>query len=153
MRVGAGVRVGSAKSCGKSGQAQSFVRGGGDGLRRSIGPYCSRSAVSGASGEGIRIVARGVAHGVSEETMKRSSTKRKATDQAGADEILPGYDLSRALPNKYASSYAAGSAVVVLEPDVAAAFPTSGEANEALRALAGIIQKHRSRRPASRRGL
>jgi len=36
------------------------------------------------------------------------------------------------------SRYAAGSGVVVLEPDVAAAFPSSGEANEALRALAGI---------------
>jgi hypothetical protein len=85
--------------------------------------------------------------------MKRSPTKRKGTDKADADEILPEYDFSRALPNKYASRYAAGSAVVVLEPDVAAAFPSSGEANEALRALAGIIQKHRSRRPASRRSL
>jgi hypothetical protein len=84
--------------------------------------------------------------------MKRSSTKRKGTDQVDADEILPEYDFSRSLPNKYASRYAAGSAVVVLEPDVAAAFPSSGEANEALRALAGIIQKHRTRRPAARRG-
>jgi hypothetical protein len=41
---------------------------------------------------------------------------------------------------------------VVLEPDVAAAFPSSEEANEALRALAGIIQKYR-RRPAPRRSL
>ena len=82
--------------------------------------------------------------------MKKRLTKGKNSDQAGADEILPEYDFSRAAPNKYASRYAAGSAVVVLEPDVAAAFPSSGEANEALRALAGIIQKHRSRRPASR---
>jgi hypothetical protein len=29
-------------------------------------------------------------------------------------------------------------------------FPSAGEANQALRALAGIIQKHRSRRTASR---
>ena len=36
MRVGVGVRVGSAKGCGKSRQAQSIVRGSGDGLRRSI---------------------------------------------------------------------------------------------------------------------
>ena len=85
--------------------------------------------------------------------MKRSSTKGKTTDQVGADEILPEYDFSRAAPNKYASRYVAGSAVVVLEPDVAAAFPSAREANEALRALAGIIQKHRSRRPVSRRGL
>jgi hypothetical protein len=33
---------------------------------------------------------------------------------------------------------------------VAAAFPSPGEANEALRALAGIIQKHSDHRPASR---
>jgi hypothetical protein len=83
--------------------------------------------------------------------MKRSSTKRRAAHQVGADESLPEYDFSHAAPNKYASRYAAGSAVVVLEPDVAAAFPSVREANEALRALAGIIQKHRSRRPASRR--
>jgi len=85
--------------------------------------------------------------------MKKSPIKRKAFAGADADEILPEYDFSRASPNKYASRYAAGSAVVVLEPDVAAAFPSSGEANEALRALAGIIQKHRSRRAASRRSL
>jgi hypothetical protein len=73
--------------------------------------------------------------------MKAATNKRRTTKQAAADEILPEYDFSRAARNKYASRYAAGSAVVVLEPDVAAAFPTSGEANEALRALAGIIQK------------
>ena len=77
---------------------------------------------------------------------KGSPIKRKATSQADADEILPEYDFSRSAPNKYASRYAAGSAVVVLDPDVAAAFPSSGEANEALRALAGIILKRRSRR-------
>jgi hypothetical protein len=58
------------------------------------------------------------------------------------DEILPEYDFSRARPNKYASRYAAGSNVVVLDPDVAAVFPNAGEVNDALRALAGIIRKH-----------
>jgi len=77
----------------------------------------------------------------------RSTTGKKA----GADEILPEYDFSRAKPNKYAATYAAGSSVVVLEPDVAAAFPNSKDANEALRALAGIISKHRARRTAQRR--
>ena len=61
------------------------------------------------------------------------------------DEILPEYDFSRARPNKYAQRYRAGSLVVVLEPDVAAAFPSAAEANDALRALARIIQKHRLR--------
>ena len=83
--------------------------------------------------------------------MKRSVNRVEVTNRADADEILPEYDFSRASRNKYASRYAAGSAVIVLEPDVAAAFPSSGEANEALRALAGIIQKHRSRRPTSHR--
>jgi hypothetical protein len=85
--------------------------------------------------------------------MKKAIEKRKTPPKADIDEILPEYDFSRATRNKYASKYAAGSAVVVLEPDVAAAFPNSSEANEALRALAGIIRKHRSRRPGARRGL
>jgi hypothetical protein len=83
--------------------------------------------------------------------MKRPLNKVQARKPADADEILPEYDFSRASRNKYASRYAAGSAVVVLEPDVAAAFPGSEEANQALRALAGIIEKHRVRRRAPRR--
>jgi hypothetical protein len=58
------------------------------------------------------------------------------------DEILPEYDFSGARPNKYANRYAAGSNVVVLDPDVAAVFPNEGEVNDALRALAGINRKH-----------
>jgi hypothetical protein len=85
--------------------------------------------------------------------MKKSPTKRKGAERLDADEILPEYDFVGAAPNKYASRYAAGSTVVVLEPDVAAAFPSARDANEALRALAGIIQKHRPRRPQSRRSL
>jgi hypothetical protein len=83
--------------------------------------------------------------------MKRPSTKGEVKKRSGADDILPEYDFTKAACNKYASRYVAGSSVVVLEPDVAAAFPTPGEANDALRALAAIIQKHRTRRPQSRR--
>jgi hypothetical protein len=83
--------------------------------------------------------------------MKKHASKRPAAKRVDADEILPEYDFTSASPNKYASKYAAGSAVIVLEPDVAAAFPTAGEANEALRALAALIRKHQSRRPESRR--
>jgi hypothetical protein len=95
--------------------------------------------------------ARGERPTVSEGAMKRASSKGKASKPADADEILPQYDFSRGSRNRYASRYAAGSAVVVLEPDVAAAFPGSEEANQALRALAGIIDKHRSRPSAPRR--
>ena len=71
--------------------------------------------------------------------------------RAEKDEILSEYDFSRARPNKYAARYKAGSAVVVLEPDVAAVFPNAGEVNAALRALAEIIHKHQPRRARPRR--
>ncbi len=83
--------------------------------------------------------------------MNKEDRKSRDAGRVDVDEILPEYDFSHARPNKYASRYAAGSIVVVLEPDVAAVFPGAAEANEALRALAGIIQKHRPRRTASRR--
>lgn len=70
-------------------------------------------------------------------------TKREPVDRFYNDEILPEYDFSGASRNKYASRYSVKSIVVVLDPDVAAVFPTSREANEALRALAVIIRKHR----------
>jgi len=82
--------------------------------------------------------------------MKRVHGKSREVSQVDLDEILPEYNFSRSRPNKYASHYAAGSIVVVLEPDVAAVFPSAGQANEALRALAGIIQKHRPRRAPPR---
>jgi hypothetical protein len=80
--------------------------------------------------------------------MKKAPSRRKASRAVDRDEILPEYDFSRASRNKYASRFAEGSAIVVLEPDVAAAFPNSDEANEALRALARIMQRRRARRRA-----
>ena len=77
--------------------------------------------------------------------MKKTQNKR-TTDvrrDADYDEILPQYDFRHAKRNKYALRYASGSIVVVLEPDVAAAFRNSREANEALRALANIIRRQR----------
>ncbi len=68
--------------------------------------------------------------------MNKEHRKGREVGRVDVDEILPEYDFSRARPNKYASRYAAGSIVVVLEPDVAAVFPSAGEANDALRALA-----------------
>lgn len=43
------------------------------------------------------------------------------------------YDFSGGVRGKYAQRYAAGSNVVVLEPDVAEKFRTSKAVNEALR--------------------
>jgi hypothetical protein len=83
--------------------------------------------------------------------MNKTNRQNKTAGRTDVNDILPEYDFSHARPNKYASRYATGSIVVVLEPDVAAAFPSAGQANEALRALAGIIQKHRPRRIISGR--
>ena len=83
--------------------------------------------------------------------MKWGKGKALAINRAAVDEILPEYDFSRARPNKYAARYSKGSVVVTLDPDVAAVFPSAGQANEALRALAGIIRKHQPRRAQSRR--
>jgi hypothetical protein len=82
--------------------------------------------------------------------MKRTDQKAEA-GRVEKNEILPEYDFSGARPNKYAARYAAGSTVVVIDPDVAAVFQNAGDVNEALRALAGIIHKHRSRRAGPRR--
>jgi len=82
--------------------------------------------------------------------MQKTSTKRSVANRSAVDEILPEYDFSKARRNEYASRYVPGSKVVVLDPDVAAAFGTSKEANDALRALAGIIKKRRPRRPSSK---
>ena len=83
--------------------------------------------------------------------MKRVGTREARPRTTGVDEILPEYDFSRARPNKYASRYAKGGVVITLDPDVAAVFPGASEANEALRALAGLIRRHRPRRSVARR--
>jgi len=89
---------------------------------------------------------------LNEKAMKKTQNRRPSAKRNGNDEILPEYDFSNARRNEYASRYVAGSVVVVLDPDVAATFGSSKEANEALRALAGIIQKRRPRKTISPRG-
>jgi hypothetical protein len=83
--------------------------------------------------------------------MKRNFRKLGETPRPEIDDILPEYDFSRARPNKYASRYEQRTSVVALDPDVAAVFQNPGEVNEALRALAHIINKHQSRRKTLRR--
>ena len=61
------------------------------------------------------------------------------------DDLRPEYKLS-ALKNKvrgkYAERYKEGTNVVLLAPDVAAAFPDSDSVNTALRLLIDVAQKH-----------
>lgn len=53
------------------------------------------------------------------------------------------YDFSKGVRGKHAAQYAAGTNVVVIEPDVAAEFPTAEEVNETLRAVAQLLQRRR----------
>lgn len=86
--------------------------------------------------------------------MKKTSakvTRRARPEAADPDEIRPEYDWSKATRNPYASRYAQGSNIVVLEPDVAALFPNSASVNEALRSLASVIGGTKRKRAAKRR--
>ena len=66
------------------------------------------------------------------------------------DDVLPEYDFSNSRPNKHAAEFQRGSVMIVLEPDVAAAFPDAAEVNELLRAVATAMRKRRSPRSARR---
>jgi hypothetical protein len=56
-------------------------------------------------------------------------------------EMLDEYDFSRGVIGKYAKQYAEGTNIVLLDPDVAKVFPDSEAVNQALRAIAQIIQQ------------
>ena len=58
--------------------------------------------------------------------------------------MQPDYDFSAGVRGKHARRYAQGTNVVVLEPDVARAFPNAEAVNSSLRALAQIIRKQKS---------
>jgi hypothetical protein len=58
-----------------------------------------------------------------------------------AAEMLDEYDFSQGVVGKYAKQYAEGTNIVLLDPDVAKVFPDSEAVNQALRAIAQIIQQ------------
>ena len=64
---------------------------------------------------------------------------QESNNQRDAD-MLDEYDFSGGVRGKYVNRFAQGCNVVVLEPDVARVFTDSESVNQALRALAGIIQ-------------
>jgi hypothetical protein len=57
--------------------------------------------------------------------------------------MLDHYDFSNGVRGKYAKRVAQGTNLVLLEPDVAKAFPNAASVNETLRALAGIIRRQK----------
>ena len=68
----------------------------------------------------------------------------KKASEANDGHIQPNYDFSAGTRGKYTRRYAQGTNVVVLEPDVARAFPNAKAVNGSLRALAKIIREQKT---------
>lgn len=85
--------------------------------------------------------------------MKESNMKKPDAD--GTDELRPEYDLSQllkgAVRGKYTKRYREGTNLVLLEPDVAAAFPTPEAVNEALRLVMQLARIPAGHEPAAGR--
>jgi hypothetical protein len=66
-----------------------------------------------------------------------------------SEELRPEYDFSGAVRGKHDAAYQSGTSVVLLDADVAQAFPDSSSVNRALRMLLEVAEKQaKSRRPA-----
>ena len=61
------------------------------------------------------------------------------------------FDYSKAKPNRFAEKLTQDSLMVVLDPDVAAIFPTSEAVNDSLRVLAAALQNLSNAAPQRRR--
>jgi hypothetical protein len=58
-------------------------------------------------------------------------------------DMLEEYDFSKGVQGKYAKSYAEGTNVVIIEPNVAKVFPDHDSVNQALRSPVEIIRIHK----------
>ena len=80
--------------------------------------------------------------------------KTKSKDEM-ADELRPEYDLGQLLKDgvrgKYVDRYREGTNLVLLEPDVADAFPTGEAVNKALRLVIQLTKVQGTRRKGSAR--
>ena len=63
--------------------------------------------------------------------------------------MRPEYDFSGGVRGKYAKRYNQGTNVVLLDPELAEAFPDSKSVNDALRALVAIAVRAEPRKRAS----
>ena len=74
----------------------------------------------------------------------KSCRTRKVSRRTDNDEMLPEYDFSNGVRNKYGARYAEGTNLVLLEPDLAAQFPDSESVSRALRAYLKSKSKRRT---------
>lgn len=72
--------------------------------------------------------------------------KASRVSDAASDDLRPEYDFdySKAKPNPYAARLKGRIVTVVLDPDVARAFPTSESVNRTLRAAIATVPRRAS---------
>jgi hypothetical protein len=73
--------------------------------------------------------------------MKKPPSKRRAP------EMRAEYDFSGGVRGKYVDRYRRGTNVVLLDPELAEAFPDSKSVNDALRALVAIATRTETHKP------
>jgi len=74
---------------------------------------------------------------------------KKVKIERGRSDMRAEYDFSRGVRGKYARQYAAGTNIVVLDPDVAESYHDPQVINQVLRAVAEVAAqrpKNRARR-------
>ncbi len=75
---------------------------------------------------------------------KRRGFMKKKVENEMEDELRPEYDLAQmqgAVKGKYVDQYRTKTNLVLLDPDVAQAFPNDEAVNEALRLLIQVAQR------------
>lgn len=73
--------------------------------------------------------------------MKKKVSRRRS--DADRDTMRPEYDFAKGVRGATAARYAQGTNIVVIDPEVLDVFPDSQAVNEALRALAPVVRRHR----------
>jgi hypothetical protein len=66
-------------------------------------------------------------------------------------DLLVEYDFRGGVRGKYAARFGKGTNLVLLDPDVSRVFPDAESVNDALRAMAQIIERHGQRTAPRRR--
>jgi len=74
--------------------------------------------------------------------MKKASKPIKSVPRRPS--MRPEYDFSRGVRGKYAKRFSEGTNLVLLDPDVAAEFPSAAAVNKALRELLKSRSKRRT---------
>jgi len=78
----------------------------------------------------------------------RDATRKKPPSERPSREMRAEYDFSGGVRGKYVDRYRRGTNVVLLDPEVAEAFPDSKSVNDALRALVAIATRAEARKRA-----